>query len=466
MNKIKRRSFLSGAGTALAASGSARASGVMNFRPNILYIHSHDSGRMLQPYESSVSTPAIAQLAAEGLLFRKAFSAAPVCSPSRAAFLTGQPAYRSGMLGLAHRGFSLFQPQQLLFRVLQQYGYHAVLTGMQHVAADPNSLGYDSNIAFQDSQGKWRSEAEFVAPIATRFLDSKPKQPFFLDVGFFETHRDYPQPTAEDLARVQHLPSPLPDVPAIRNDFAAFGASARQLDQGIGLVLAALERNGYADNTLIIFVTDHGVAFPRMKCNLTDDGIGTALIMKGPGIVKNHESNVMLSQIDVFPTLCDYLGITHPTWLTGKSFLSVLQGKESVLHDAIFSEVTYHAAYEPMRSVRTERWKYIRRFDKRKKPVLPNCDDSPSKSVWVNAGWRDHKIDQECLYDLMFDPTEHDNLANKPENCQTLITLRRNLRQWMETMQDPLLKGYVPPPAGAKVNSPDGLSPSEPLLPV
>ncbi|MFT8989282.1 MAG: sulfatase [Gluconobacter albidus] len=464
MVQVRRRTLLASGGGAFVAKGYGQSLPKGRWT-NILYLHSHDSGRALEPYDSAVSTPEIASLAREGVTFRQAFSAAPVCSPSRAALLTGQSPHRSGMMGLAHRGFRLNDPRQLLFRDLQKFGYQAVLTGMQHVAADPDTLGYDRNLAYRDESGKWRAEASVVAPIAERFLDSRPRQPFFLDVGFFETHREYPDPTPADLERVRSVPRPLPDTPEIRHDFAGFGASARQLDAGVGRVLRALSRNGYDRNTLIIFVTDHGIAFPGMKCNLTDDGIGTALIMRGPGLAVGHQSDVMVSQIDVFPTVYDYLGIPHPSWLAGQSFLPVLQGSQVEIRDAVYAEMTYHASYEPMRAVRTQRWKYIRRFGSRRQPVLPNCDDSPSKSVWVGAGWPDHRLPEEALYDLTFDPVETGNLCHDPQYGDVLREMRKRLRRWMQETQDPLLKGPVAAPVGAVVNPPDGQSPSEPTVP-
>lgn len=469
---VSRRKFLGH--SAVAGMGSVVSAGAANARslprgsqrPNIVYIHSHDSGRHLEPYEGGVPTPAIARLAREGVLFHKAFSGAPICSPSRAAMLTGQPAHASGMLGLAHRGFSLNDPRQLLFRYLQNYGYQSILTGMQHVAADPNTLGYDRNLCQRSANGHWLSEASIVAPVAERFLDSRPKQPFFLDVGFFETHRDYPSPTAQDRAAVRSVPGPVPDTPETREDYAAFGASARQLDEGVGRVLEALRRNGYDRNTLLVFTTDHGIAFPRMKCNLTDDGTGVSLILKGPGIAPGQETDVMVSQIDLFPTLCAYLNIPAPSWLTGKSFLPVLSGSKTEIHEAVFSEVTYHAAYEPMRSIRTSRWKYIRRFGGRARPVLPNCDDSPSKTVWLDAGWKNQTLPEEALYDLMFDPTEHDNQILNPAHAEVVRDLRHRLDRWMRQTRDPLLKGAVAAPAGAVVNLVDGVSPGEPTVPV
>jgi arylsulfatase A-like enzyme len=139
----------------------------------------------------------------------------------------------------------------------------------------------------------------------------------------------------------------------------------------------------------------------------------------------------MISQVDIFPTLCDYSGIEHPAWLQGKSFLPVLSGEVAEIHEEIFGEVNYHAAYEPKRAIRTTRWKYIRRFGTKKTPVLPNCDDSPSKDLWLQAGWGKQTLEEESLYDLLFDPTEHDNLIHDPASAAIATDLRSRLHQWM-----------------------------------
>ena len=468
---ISRRLFLKGVAAtgmashlrpALAAPGETHP-----FRPNIVYLHSHDSGRYLQPYGYNVPTPHLQRLADEGTIFRNAFSAAPTCSPSRAALLTGLYPHSSGMLGLAHRGFALNDYQQHIIHTLKTVGYTSVLAGIQHVAKVPETIGYDRILPHEPAPaGQNGMSAKIVAPAAAAYLDSRPQGPFFLDVGFFETHRNYPEPTSEDPLNYVAPPRPIPDAKATRKDFASFRASARILDEGVANVLAALERNGYLDNTLIISTTDHGIAFPRMKCNLTDDGWGVSLILRGPGIAHGVAQDAMISQLDLFPTLCDYLGIQSPAWLQGKSFLPVLTGMTDQIHEEIFAEVNYHAAYEPLRAVRTSRWKYIRRFGDKHTPVLPNCDDGPSKDLWLQAGWGKQLLAQESLYDLLFDPTEHNNLAGDAEHQTTLQEMRGRLNRWMIATQDPLLHGPVKAPAGAVVNDPDGISPNEAVRPV
>ena len=154
--------------------------------PNILYIHSHDTGRVVQPYGYAVSTPHIQRLAEQGVLFRQAFCAAPTCSPSRASLLTGRWAHSSGMIGLAHRGFRLADYRQHLVRTLQAAGYTCTLIGVQHEAGEAQTLGYDRMVELPSSR------AEHVAPAAADFLSHAPAEPFFASVGFFETHREFP----------------------------------------------------------------------------------------------------------------------------------------------------------------------------------------------------------------------------------------------------------------------------------
>lgn len=424
-------------------------------RPNILYIHSHDTGRYVQPYGHAVPTPNVQRLAEEGVLFRRCFSAAPTCSPSRAALLTGQYPHVCGMPGLVNRGFELAHPDRHLARTLKAAGYATALMGAHHVVRDPVTTGYDV------VTGKG-GRAEVVAPAAVELLRGAPAQPFFLDVGFSETHRPFHAPGPREDPRSCAPPLPLPDTPETRDDMAAFKASARVLDAAIGMVLGALADAGLADNTLVIATTDHGLAFPGMKCNLTDHGTGVMLIVRGPGgFAGGAVVDAMASHLDVFPTVCDVAGIEPPTWLQGASLVPLVRGDADRLHEELVAEVSYHAAYEPQRSVRTERWAYVRRYVELATPILANCDDSPSKDVWLRHGWADRPVPREQLYDLAFDPVETCNLAGDPAARPVLEEMRGRLDRWMRETDDPLLRGPVPAPEGAVVNRPESRSPNE-----
>ena len=403
--------------------------------PNIVYLHSHDTGRHVQPYGYAVATPNIQRLAEEGTLFRQAFSAAPVCSPSRAALLTGS---YHGLLGLAHRGWRLQNAHHHLVHTLRAAGYTNALGGEQHVAADPHEIGYDEVVAVPSTR------AADVAPAAAAL---RLPEPFFLDVGFNETHR----PWSDGDGRHACPPAHLPDTPETRRDMAGFVASARALDDGVGIVLDALP-----ENTLVILTTDHGLPFPGAKATLTDRGIGVLLVIKGPGFARGTVSDGLVSQVDIFPTICDLIGIERPAWLRGKSLLSET-------NDAVFAEITFHAAYEPQRAVRTKRYKYIRRFDNgHEGPVLANIDDSPSKDYLLEHGLADRSLPEEELYDLVFDPNEAANLA--AEQPELAAELRERLTRWMEETDDPLLHGPVQPVPGTEINHPAQRSPADPTM--
>ena len=152
-------------------------------RPNLLYLHTHDLGRYCQPYGYASATPNVQQVAEDGVLFRQAFAAAPTCSPARAALLTGKYPHSCGMLGLVNRGFSLADAGQHIVHTLRKAGYHSALIGTQHVLPDASEIGYDE-VNTCGKQGRCGPAAEWLA--------GAPPQPFFLSVGFNDTHRTFP----------------------------------------------------------------------------------------------------------------------------------------------------------------------------------------------------------------------------------------------------------------------------------
>ncbi len=426
--------------------------------PNILYIHSHDTGRHVQPYGYWVRTPHLQMLAEQGVLFRKAFCASPTCSGSRASLLTGQFCHNNGMLGLAHRGWKLNDYGEHLIHPLREAGYRSILIGEQHISKDPGVIGYDEVVPVDNNH------ATQVAPAANAMLRDT-SEPFFMSVGFFETHREFELPASvRDSLYAQPAPN-LPDLEATREDVAAFKASARSLDEGIGSVLNELHRAGLEDNTLIVCTTDHGLAFPRQKATLYDRGTGVLTIVRGPGgFTGGKVFDAMVSHLDIYPTLCELAGVPTPDYAYGKSILPLISGEVDRLHDEVFTEMTFHAAYEPQRAVRTERWKYIRRFHDYQHPVLANCDDSATKDLLVAAGWGDQIVPEERLYDLLLDPNENANLAYDESHASVREDLAARVGAWMEATDDPLLDGPVEPPPGALVNGPDQISPSEPTI--
>ena len=425
---------------------------------NIIYLHSHDTGRYLQPYGHAVPAPNLQQLAEDGVLFRKVFNAAPTCSPSRACLLTGESAHSNGQLGLANRGIYLAHPEHHLANFLAGHGYRTALCGIQHLVLDPRELGYEWIV---EAGSPTAQDGVGITDAAVEFIHSQHDRPFFLDIGYFETHRVFPEPGPDEDPRYTLPPAPLPDTPETRYDMAAFKRMAKMLDDHIGRVLVALDETGLADNTLFIYTTDHGLAFPGMKCTLTDHGMGVAMIARGPsGFEGGRVVDGMISQIDLFPTLCDLIGAQQPEWLEGRSVLPLVDGEVEEVNEEIFGEVTYHAAYEPKRAVRTPRWKYIRRFDDRSITTMPNIDNGASKQYLMGHGLPQRPVHPEALYDLIYDPNEAANLVNDPAYAEVLVEMRARLDAWMQRTDDPLLRGPVAEPGHPFADHPDAPHPA------
>jgi N-sulfoglucosamine sulfohydrolase len=426
-------------------------------RPNIVYVHSHDTGRYVQPYGHPVPTPNIQRLADQGLLFRQAFCGAPTCSGSRAVLLTGQWAHVNGMTGLAHRGWRLNDYGQHIVHRLRDAGYWSGLVGEQHLSVDPADLGYDV-VGDVDT-----THVERVVPATLELLRDRPRdRPFFLSVGFFETHREFFESSSVRDALYSSPPPNLPDTPEVRRDMASFKASARSLDQGVGAVLNALDEHGLADDTVVILTTDHGLPFPGAKASLLDRGIGVMLIIRGPGGFHGGRVNdALVSQIDLYPTICELAGIEPPAFAQGRSLLPLVRREAREINDAIYAELSYHAAYDPQRAIRTRRYKYIRLFGDQLEPVLPNIDDGPTKDLLVAAGYGSRRRSRESLHDLVFDPMEAHNLVDDPQHADVLAELRERLEAWMRDTDDPLLDGPVPAPPGVELNDPAGVSAAE-----
>ena len=421
-------------------------------RPNILIVITHDSGRHLSPYGRKVKTPNMERLAGEGILFTNFFCTAPQCSPSRASLLTGKYPHSHGLIGLTHRGFRLNPDEKTLPMILNEAGYKTHLFGFQHEAPDPKELGYQNIV-----RGKNNSCLN-ITPLVVEFLENKPEEPFFAMVGFSETHRPFPEYEGS-LEEIEPLPY-LPDLPEVRKDVGGLNILVERVDESVGRILEALDKTGLGSNTLFIYTTDHGIAFPGAKATLLDPGIEIAMIMRWPdGFDGGRRIDAMLTNADLLPTILDLLGIDPPEGVQGRSFLPVIEGEVSEIHEEIFPELTYHAAYDPMRSVRARRFKYIKSFEERPFWFPPNVDNGYSKEVARRLGYFDRPRPKEMLFDLENDPLERNNLADDPEYRSVLEEMRAKLERWMRETDDPLLEGYVPPHPGAYVTPPDSYNP-------
>lgn len=441
---------------------------------NILYIHTHDSGRMLSPYGVNTPTDNMLNFAKDSIVFRQAHCVSPTCSPSRASLLTGLYPHNNGMYGLAHRGFKINDYKKHLASYLKNFGYETVLCGIQHEASLWDKLnlateviGYDKNLTLE-SKGIPQEELYLWdinnAKRATSYIKEAKKnnKKFFLSYGMFSTHRRYPV-CKDDLVddRYIQMPPYVVDNKENRKDTARFYTSAKYADECFGKIIKALKDNGLYNDTLIIFTTDHGVANPFNKCNLLDAGTGVALMMRNPKNKNNGRViDSLVSHIDIFPTICDIAQIDKPHWLQGKSLIDIIEEKEEEVNEEIYSEINFHTSYEPMRAIRTKQFKYIKYYDKYNKINYSNIDDSPIKKHLMDNGLKEEKKEMEALYDLYLDPWERKNVINDEKYKYILEKLRYKLCEWQEKTDDSILKGNIEIPKKAKVNKCECISAS------
>jgi N-sulfoglucosamine sulfohydrolase len=437
--------------------------------PNIIFLHAHNTGRFIEPYGHAVLTPHLMRLARSGSLFRRAFSAAPSCSPSRAAFLTGQYPHCAGMFGLAHRGFALSHPERHIARVLGGHGYETAQCGIEHVHAHEHGTedgGFYDVVLTRDGSAR----AADVAPAVCDYLRGEHSRPFFLNVGTQQTHTPYPEPQPDlyEAENPDHCipPRPFTDTPALREMTAGLKRSASEMDSAFGAILDTLSETGLDADTYVFAFTDHGLQWPLHIGNVGEHGNAAFFIAHGPQhFTGGHVFDAMVSLMDLVPTICDLAGLERMPWLQGESLLPLVDGGIEHLRQELFFEQTFHAAYEPMRAVRTERHIYIRRFDDRQQLVLPNTDDTPAKKDMLDHGWQQQPRHQEMLYDHYFDPDQQNNLIDQPEVADVQRQLRESLERWMQDTDDPLLHGPVHLPPGVQVTDPDAFSPGQkPLI--
>jgi N-sulfoglucosamine sulfohydrolase len=421
--------------------------------PNIIYIHSHDTGRWCEPYWNAVPTPHLAAFARTATVFDNAHTASPTCSPSRGCLLTGTYPHQHGLTGLAQLGFDLERPEWHLAHHLRNQGYQTVLSGVQHErhSIKPDVLeflGYERDISSSDhSEGVLRMDLKH-AENAAAFLASEDScaKPFFLSVGFFNTHRPYhdvPPWTGP-------LPRELPDTPAARADFAGYADSLQLLDTAFGTVTDALEVSPHRENTIVLFTTDHGPPYPDMKCTAHGAGTGVALFIRDPSRQTQPSSKALVSNIDVYPTLCELAGLPCPDHVEGQSLVPLMTGKTDSVRDEAFTQINFHVAPDPVRAIRTRDFLFIQAFPPEpERNRIANIDNGPHKQHLLEIDKLPLQRETVHLYDLREDPYEQVNLAGKPEYRKICDHLRKRIEAWMRETKDPLLDGTMPMPEDA-----------------
>lgn len=436
--------------------------------PNILLIVGEDHGVELSCYgDQVVSTPHIDKLASQGILYENGYVTQSVCSPSRSSIFTGLYPHTNGMLGLATHKFSYFKKWPTTYSLLRAEGYRTGLLGKIHV--NPESLIAD-HIDFRAAKGSNFGKKN-VAAYATQagvFFREDNEQPFFMTVNYPDAHWPLQK------GRVSGLPEELVDASKVRlmPYVSAEGESTprltqiaqnyyncmRRLDDCVGQLLGELEASGKADNTLVIFIGDHGAQMGRGKIFMYEAGTHVPYIVRWPGrVVAGQKSEALVSTVDLLPTFLDVAGALSrtPANVQGKSLLPTFDGRKE-FRRYVFCERNVdgaHYAY-PQRTIRDGRYKLIHSLVEGLDPGARDCVEH-RKSHWAGcfhitkelpyageatrkgyATWLNPPKYQ--LYDLEEDPHEWTNLAAGPAHAKTLKRLADALADWQKETRDPL----------------------------
>ena len=398
---------------------------------DIVFVTTHDIGRHLHCYGNrTVASPNLDALAATGVRFTRAFCTAPQCSPSRASLASGRYPHNNGVLGLAHHGFDWELDVPHAASRFAAAGFEAHLFGGQHVSLHPETMGFSE--LHGDATG------EVVANEVEALLARSGAKRLYIEINLAETHRPYPKPPANPVVAVPRF---MDDTPEARSELAALQSAIETMDVAVGRVLAALERAGRAENAVVVFTTDHGLAMPRAKCTLYDPGIEVALLMRWPGGGLHGLRDDLVSNIDVLPTLLEATGVDVPSDVQGRSLL-----RDDGPRDAVFAEKTFHSYYDPMRAIRTRTHKLIRNFETAFRVEVPG--DIQTGAIFRADPGR-YSTDRAAiveLYDLEADPLEQHNIAGSADVSDIERDLSERLWAWMEETNDPLLKGPVASP--------------------
>ncbi|MEX2212635.1 MAG: sulfatase [Phycisphaeraceae bacterium] len=391
-------------------------------------------------------TPHTSRLAAEGMRFDAAFLTISSCSPSRASILTGRYPHST-------RAEDLHDPlpgdQKMISQYLRDAGYYTASIGKWH-------LGNEVRKQFDDVI---ECQAAPTAQNTVKLIKDRPKdKPFFLWVASTDPHRPYQLKTIDDPHKAENVVVPpyLPDHPMIRKELALYYDEVERFDACVGSVRAALEEAGELDNTIVIFMSDNGMPFPRAKTTLYDAGIRTPLIVRYPRAVpKGAVQKNLFSVVDLAPTLLAMAGVKHST-MQGESQAAMWFDAKAKGRDAVYAEANWHDFEQFTRAVRDDRFKLVRNYYN----DLPlwNSVDSISSITWV--GYMEMKKagkltaaqqqifleprPREELYDTQADPDEFVNVANDPKYAADLARLQKKLDTWREQTDDALPKERKP----------------------
>ncbi|MCF7816413.1 MAG: sulfatase [Kiritimatiellales bacterium] len=428
-------------------------------RMNVLLITTDDMGKTAGCYGDKLAiTPNLDRLANEGMLFTSAYVTHASCSSSRSSILTGLYPHQNGQIGLAgaRPEYRVKDGISTLPALMKAHGYYTGIIGKLHVLP-VEMFPFDYNQSKANLGAEHQRDVRNIAVLAETFLQQAGTKPFFLYVNYFDPHRPYDE-RANQFKGLPEKPYGPDDVvpfsylgldgPVVREEVAAYYNCVNRMDVGLGMLLENLKKAGVYDDTLIIFLGDHGVPFTRAKTTAYEAGEAVPFIVEWPGVGEaGVRNNDFISSVDIMPTILDAVGADCPP-VAGQSLRRVVEGKTpAAWRKVLFAEYTSHAAehFYPRRSVRNKEFKLIHNLDFSRANPIPFIDATrirPGVTVdpHMQAAYEttEHPPEWE-LYQLGKDPYETVNLVGNPEYAAELKKLQAMLRDWQKETDDPLL---------------------------
>jgi len=437
-------------------------------RPNLLFINVDDMNRdSVGAYGCPIKdiTPNIDKLAAEGTTFDRGFVTIAICQPTRAVWMTGRYPHRSGALG-----FDQIKPDvPSLPEALAKGGYYNALIGKAlHII--PSRHGAFDFICDQGELGQGRSPAAYAEAIRTAIVGAKKDgKPFFIMASAHDPHRPFADSKGDfkNLAPVTRTITPeevvvpgfLPDLPDIRKELSQYFTSVYRADEVVGALLAEVDKAGLRDNTLVVFMSDHGMPLPFAKTNCYPASNLTPWIVRWPGHAKpgSRDAKHFVSGIDLAPSLLDAAGLPNLDAADGFSLLPILAGKDQPERDKVFTSINTIWADKPyhMRAVNDGDFLYIwngwsdgtYEFKNESMNGLTfKAMEEAAKSdpaIAARVEFLVHRVTEE-LYDIRKDPDCLHNLIAKPngEFSGRGGAMAKTLWHQMKQTEDPMLKKF------------------------
>ena len=428
---------------------------------SILLIVSEDTGQNFSCYgDTNVHTPHLDSLATDGVLFDNAYITQPVCSPSRSTIFTGLYPHQNGQIGLATHQYTMFRSFPTTYSIVKQAGYATGLIGKTHINPASAVEDYVDYRAIEDANFAKKELGEYARHTAA-FIESAGDSPFFLTVNLPDTHWPF-QDQVDGRPEKPFAPGDvtvMPYVgvtnPRIQEYAASYYNCVQRLDGCVGELLEALESSGRAENTLVIFIGDHGAQMARGKIWPLEAGVKVPLLVRWPGVAATGtRCTELVSTIDFLPTFLDVAELPPRYELPGQSLVPLLQGDHCEFRDYLAVERNSDVAFIhfPQRAIRDRRYKLIwspvrDRSDPgvecylgQSNPAYCGCPSTeelrsaPDRIQQVYDTWLNPPEYQ--LYDLEHDPWEFENLAGKAEHAEAEQRLEEALLDWMRQTDD------------------------------